>query len=107
MTGLRNVNLPSWEELTSKGAISMVVRQQFLFDGEIRRPGERFSCDSARRMRQLYEQRKIQPAISVGEAMQQVQPPPAAIEPPESEVEPPESEEPRRGWHGQFVKRSK
>jgi len=52
----------------------MVVRQQFLFNGEIRRPGEPFSCDSAMRMRQLYEQRKIQPSVSVGEAMQQAKP---------------------------------
>jgi hypothetical protein len=62
--------MPSWSELTASGAVPMVVFRSFVYDGEVRRPGDPFSCDNPTRMRQLYEQRKIRPAIGVGEAMQ-------------------------------------
>ena len=62
--------MPSWSELTAAGVVPMVVFRSFVYDGEVRRPGDPFSCDNPTRMRQLYEQRKIRPAIGVGEAMQ-------------------------------------
>ena len=62
--------MPSWSELTASGAVPMVVFRSFVYDGEVRRPGDPFSCDNPTRMRQLYEQRKIRPAVGVGEVMQ-------------------------------------
>jgi hypothetical protein len=67
---MARVDMPSWAELTAAGAVPMIIVRAFVWDGEIRKAGEPFSCDNPMRMRQLYEQRRIRPALTVGEAMQ-------------------------------------
>jgi hypothetical protein len=67
---MARVDIPSWSELTADGAVPMIVFRAFVYEGEVRQPGDVFSCENPTRMRQLYEQRKIRPAVSVAEAMQ-------------------------------------
>jgi hypothetical protein len=80
----------SWAELSAQGAIPMIVFRKFTYLGEIKIPGQEFSCDNPRLMRQLYEQRLIQPAPAVATALETVRPPHSS----------------GRDQHGRFTKRN-